>query len=81
MPRKRIGPPVKPRVNYAEEKAPFGWHEQKNRYNTFCGYRQEDVPEPGCSCVEYLGGLGYEKVKGTDTCTTYFQGKGLTKED
>lgn len=53
----------------------FNWAAQGNTFNTWCHYTQEDVPEPGHTCPVYLRALGYEQVRNTDTCVSFFAGR------
>lgn len=69
-----------PDSGWKDQPAVFAWTEPTNKFNTWCFYRQEDVPEPGCSCPLYLSRLGYSYVRTTDTCVTYFEGKTVVSE-
>lgn len=61
--------------------AAFNWTAAGNTFNTWCHYRQEDVAEPGCVCPVYLRSQGYPRVRATDTCVSYFDGRIPEREE
>jgi hypothetical protein len=75
MPRK--GQKQPPRRGDKEPQAIFAWTKPPNQRNVFCWYLQEDVMEPGCVCPTQLRAEGYQAVRDSDTCVTYFHGRTL----